>query len=76
MSNKVVSEIVQEMKDSRMKTLKESMTGFHSYSVKYKGPAKDFNGEAAHTFTVTLGSSDKGREIEDLLVAILERELA
>ena len=49
---------------------------FHSYSVKYDGPSSDFNGDAAHVYTVTLGSSDKAQEILDLLVAILERELA
>lgn len=52
------------------------MTGFHSYSVKYDGPSSDFNGDAAHVYTVTLGSSENAQELIDLLVAILERELA
>lgn len=52
------------------------MTGFHSYHVDHCGPTTDFSGEAAHTFTVTLGSSDNAQEVMDLLVAILERELA
>jgi hypothetical protein len=52
------------------------MTGFHSYSVKYDGPSSDFNGDAAHVYTVTLGSSENAQEMMDLLVAILEREMA
>ena len=48
---------------------------FHSYSVKLIGPARDFNGDAGLEFRVILGTSDSAQEIEDILVAVLEKEL-
>ncbi len=48
---------------------------FHSYSVQLVGPAPDFNGDAGIEFRVILGTSDTAQEMEDILIAVLEKEL-
>ncbi len=65
------------MKDMTISELHQELRApeFHSYSVQLVGPAPDFNGEPGIEFRVILGTNDSPREIEDILIAALEKEL-